>query len=126
MRKFYEMQPEYADVLDLRLPIFMEDIGASLLFDHDHQPVTKESLADGFTLADKDTQITFSPSQNNVAMLDLDSNKGLPRYIPLSEKSVQAYTLLIQSYPPDKKKEMCRDLLYAQLNRMESNASSSR
>ena len=120
MRKFYEMQPEYADVLDLRLPIFMEDIGASLLFDHDHQPVTKESLADGFTLADKDTQITFSPSQNNVTMLDLDSNKGLPRYIPLSEKSVQAYTLLIQSYPPDKKKEMCRDLLYAQLNRMDS------
>ena len=53
-------------------------------------------------------------------MLDLDSNKGLPRYIPLSEKSVQAYTLLIQSYPPDKKKEMCRDLLYAQLNRMDS------
>ena len=44
MRKFYEMQPEYADVLNLRLPIFMEDIGASLLFDHDHQPVTKESL----------------------------------------------------------------------------------
>ena len=22
MRKFYEMQPEYADVIDLRLPVF--------------------------------------------------------------------------------------------------------
>lgn len=83
-------------------------------------PSPRNPIADGFTLADKDTQITFSPSQNNVTMLDLDSNKGLPRYIPLSEKSVQAYTLLIQSYPPDKKKEMCRDLLYAQLNRMDS------
>lgn len=118
MRKFYEMQPEYQDALELRLPIFMEDIGASLLFEHDHQPVSKESLTDGFTLENKDTEITFAPSQGDVTLLDVDDKKGRPLQVSLSERSAQAYKLLIQSYPPDKKKDLCIDQLYAQLNRM--------
>lgn len=123
LRKVYEMQAEYEDALTLRLPMFYEDIGASLLFEHDHAPVSRESLVDGFTLADKDTQITFGMSQGDMAMLDV-TNNARPRQIALSERDAQAFKALVQTYPAEHRKDMCIDRIYHLMNRLDFVAAS--
>lgn len=123
MRRYVEMQPEYEDVLNLRLPMFFEDIGASLLFEHDHAPVSRESLVDGFILADKDTQISFGMTQGDIAMLDV-TNNARPRQIALGERDAQRFKALVQSYPAEKRKEMCIDRIYQLMNRLDFVAAS--
>lgn len=123
MRRYVEMQPEYEDVLNLRLPMFFEDIGASLLFEHDHAPVSRESLVDGFILADKDTQISFGMTQGDIAMLDV-TNNARPRQIALGERDAQRFKALVQSYPAEKRKEMCIHRIYQLMNRLDFVAAS--
>ena len=116
LRKYYPMQSEFEDVLELRLPIFFEDIGASLLFSHDRAPVSRESLADGFTLADKDTQISFGLSQGDITMLDVTDNTR-PRQIALSERDAQELKAYVQSKPPEFRKEYCINRIQQAVNR---------
>lgn len=116
LRKYYEMQSEYEDALELRLPMFFEDIGASLLFEHDHELVSRESLTNGFTLADKDTQISFGMSHGDIAVLDV-ANNARPRQVALSERDAQDFKTLIKSSPAEKRKEACIESIYSQLNR---------
>ncbi len=123
MRRYVEMQAEYEDVLNLRLPMFFEDIGASLLFDHDHALVSRESLVDGFILADKDTQISFGLTQGDIAMLDV-TNNARPRQIALGERDAQRFKALVQSYPAEKRKEMCINRIYQLMNRLDFVAAS--
>lgn len=118
LRKYFEMQVEFEDVTELHLPVFTEDIGASLLFEHDHAKVSRESLTDGFVLADKDTEISFGMSQGDIAMLDVTSN-ARPRQIALGERDAQAFKALVQSYPPERRKEMCVEKIYQLMNRMD-------
>ncbi len=118
MRRYSEMQAEFEDALTIQLPMFFEDVGASLLFENDHAKVSRESLADGFTLADKDTQISFGMSQGDVAMLDV-TNNARPRQIALSEKEAREFKALVQSYPAERRKELCVEKMYQTLNRMD-------
>lgn len=118
MRRHYEMQSEYQDTLTLQLPMFFEDIGASLLFEHDHAKVSRESLADGFTLADKDTQITFGMSQGDIVAVDV-KNDARPRQIALSEREAREFKTIVLTYPPERRKELCIDKIYQLMNRMD-------
>lgn len=118
MRKHYEMQSEYEDALTLELPMFFEDIGASLLFEHDHSKVSRESLADGFTLADKDTQITFGMSQGDIVAVDV-KNDARPKQISLSEREAREFKTIVLTYPPERRKELCIDKIYQLMNRMD-------
>lgn len=118
MRKHYEMQTEYEDALTLELPMFFEDIGASLLFEHDHAKVSRESLADGFMLADKDTQITFGMSQGDIVAVDV-KNEARLKQIALSEREAREFKAIVRTYPQERRKEMCIDKIYQLMNRMD-------
>ncbi len=118
MRKYYEMQTEYEDALTMELPMFFEDIGTSLLFEHDHAKVSRESLADGFTLADKDTQITFGMSQDDIVAVDI-KNDARPKQIALSEREAQEFKTIVRTYPQERRKELCIDKIYQLMNRMD-------
>ena len=118
MRKHYEMQSEYEDALTLELPMFFEDVGASLLFEHDHAKVSRESLADGFTLADKDTQISFGMSQGDITAVDVQ-NEARPKQIALSEREAREFKNIVLTYPPERRKEMCIGKIYQLLNRLD-------
>ena len=118
MRKHYEMQSEYEDALTLELPMFFEDVGASLLFEHDFAKVSRESLADGFMLADKDTQISFGMSQGDITAVDVQ-NEARPKQIALSEREAREFKNIVLTYPPERRKEMCTGKIYQLLNRLD-------
>ncbi|MBQ6960993.1 MAG: DEAD/DEAH box helicase family protein [Clostridia bacterium] len=119
MRDYYEMQNEYAeDALSLKLPIFYETVGLSMIMD-DKVAVTKESLSEGFTLADKDTQINFNMTAGDVAMLDVDDTKGRPYQVAMSVRKAQQLSQYVRSCPPEKRKEECVNQIYKQMNRLD-------
>ncbi len=118
MRNYFEMQSEFEqDALSLKLPIFFETIGESLLMDHKFA-VTKESLADDFTLADKDTQISFGMSAGDVAVVDVKSNSR-PQQIALSVREAQRLSQYVRSCPPEQRKEVCIQHIFNQMNRLD-------
>ena len=119
MRNCSEMQSEFEEsVSQLKLPMFFEDVGTSLLFEHDHELVTRDSLAEGFTLADKDTQISFGLSQGDITSLDVDNNSR-PRQIALNSRDAQLFKTLVRSYPEDRKKELFTNQIYNLINRLD-------
>ena len=115
----FDMRTEFTDARELKLPMFFEDIGESLLFAHDHAPVSKESLMDGFTLEDKDTQIQFGMAHGDVVEIDIDAQTLRPKLLPLQERDTRELKKLIQSYPPESRKDVCLQQLYLQMNRID-------
>ena len=119
MRNYYEMQSEFEqDALSLKLPIFYEKIGASFILD-DKTAVTRESLAEDFTLADKDTQINFGMTAGDVAMVDINNNNSRPQQIALSARETQRLSQYVRSCPPEQRKEVCIQHIFNQMNRLD-------
>lgn len=118
MRNYFEMQSEFEqDARSLKLPMFFETIGESLLTDH-KTAVSRESLADDFTLADKDTQINFGLTAGEVAVLDVNNNSR-PQQVALSAREAQRLGQYLRSCPPERRKEECIRHIFNQMNRLD-------
>ena len=119
MRRHIQMQAEFAEEAQaLRLPMFVEQIEASLFSEAKKRPVASQALIDGFTLADKDTQINFNMSQGDVAKVDVDSDER-PRRIALSEREARQFKTYMESIPSEKRKDACVNIIHGQLNRLD-------
>ena len=119
MRDYYEMREEFAqEALALELPIFYETVGFSI-FSGDKVAVTKESLSEGFTLVDKDTQINFNMTTGDVAVLDVDDIKSRPYQVALNAREAQRLSQYVRSCPPEKRKEECVNQIYKQMNKLD-------
>lgn len=117
MRRYINMQPEFEEaVLALQLPVFYERVEQSIFTEGYQRRVTKETLIDGFTLADKDTQINFAMSQGDVAMVDVNSDER-PKRIALSEREAKQFKTMMESMPADKRKETCIYNIHAEIDR---------
>ncbi len=104
MRRRFEMQTDYEyDASSLVLPQFVKDVGASLFTSHEKRPVTKESLSEGFTLADKDIQISFVMSESDMMMVDIDSGSK-PRSVAIQEREAIRFREFIKNEPADQKR----------------------
>lgn len=118
MRNYFEMQSEFEeDALSLKLPMFFETVGESFLTDQ-KTAVTRESLAENFTLADKDTQINFGMSAREVTKIDID-DQARPRQVALSAREAQRLGEYLRSCPPEQRKEECIRHLFIQMNRLD-------
>lgn len=119
MRRHIQMQAEFAEEAQaLRLPVFVEQIEASLFSEAMKRPVASQALIDGFTLADKDTQINFNMTQGDVAKVDVDSDER-PRRIALSEREARQFKTYMESIPSEKRKDACINIIHGQLNRLD-------
>ena len=119
MRRHIQMQAEFAEEAQaLRLPMFVEQIEASLFSEEMKRPVASQALIDGFTLADKDTQINFNMTQGDVAKVDVDSDER-PRRIALSEREARQFKTYMESIPSEKRKDACVNIIHGQLNRLD-------
>lgn len=117
MRRYINMQPEFEEaVLVLQLPVFYERVEQSIFTEGYQRRVTKETLIDGFTLVDKDTQINFAMSQGDVAMVDVNSDER-PKRIALSEREAKQFKAMMESMPADKRKETCIYNIHAEIDR---------
>ena len=119
MRRHIQMQAEFAEEAQaLRLPMFVEQIEESLFSEAMKRPVASQALIDGFTLADKDTQINFNMTQGDVAKVDVDSDER-PRRIALSEREARQFKTYMESIPSEKRKDACINIIHGQLNRLD-------
>ena len=119
MRRRFEMQSEYEyDANALKLPQFVKDVGASLFSDHEKRPVSKESLTEGFTLADKDIQISFVMSESDMMKIDIDSGSK-PRSIALQEAEALRFKEFIKNEPAEQKRPTLAYNIYSKLNRLD-------
>lgn len=119
MRNYFEMQSEFEeDALSLKLPMFFETVGESFLTDQ-KTAVTRESLAEDFTLADKDTQINFGMTAGEVAVLDVNNNNSRPHQVALSAREAQRLGQYLRSCPPEQRKEECIRHIFNQMNRLD-------
>lgn len=119
MRRHIQMQAEFAEEAQaLRLPMFVEQIEASLFSEAMKRPVASQALIDGFTLADKDTQINFNMSQGDVAKVDVDSDER-PRRIALSEREARQFKTYMEGIPAEKRKDACVNIIHGQMNRLD-------
>ena len=123
MRRHIQMQAEFAaEASALRLPVFVEQVGASLFSEATSRPIASETLIDGFSLADKDTQINFNMTQDDVARIDVDKDER-PRRIALTEREARQFKTYMESIPSERRKEACIDIIHGNLNRMDCVAS---
>lgn len=119
MRHRFEMQANYEqDAQSLLLPRFVKDVGASLFSDHEKRPVTKEALTEGFTLADKDIQISFAMSEEDMMKIDID-NGSKPRMISLREREAIRFREFIRKEPPEQKRPTIAHNICMNLNRLD-------
>ena len=119
MRRHIQMQAEFAEEAQaLRLPVFVEQIEASLFSEAMKRPVASQTLIDGFTLSDKDTKINFNMTQGDVAKVDVDSDER-PRRIALNEREARQYKNYMESIPSEKRKDACINIIHGQLNRLD-------
>lgn len=119
MRHRFEMQTEYEyDAKSLILPQFVKDVGASLFTSHEKRPVSKESLSEGFTLADKDIQISFIMSESDMMKIDIDSGSK-PRSIALQEREALRFKEFIKNEPVEQKRPTLAYNIYTKLNRLD-------
>lgn len=119
MRHRFEMQAEYEESANaLALPVFVRNVSSSVFFDAGLKKLTKESLSDGFTLADKDAKISFAVTEADVIKVDIDS-ESRPRMISIAEKEALRFREMIQQEPPEKKRDMIAYNIYNQLNRLD-------
>jgi len=124
MRHRFEMQSEYEqDAASIALPQFVKDVGASLFTDHEKRLVSKESLTEGFTLADKDIQISFDVSESDMMKIDIDSGSK-PRSIALQEREALRFKEFIKNEPEAQKRPTLAYNLYSKLNRLDFVAAS--
>ncbi|WP_313755993.1 DEAD/DEAH box helicase family protein [Tissierella sp.] len=83
--------------------------------------LTKEFLNDGFTLADKDTQINFILSSNDVYKVDIAvDGEAIPKYQRVAEKESKYFKEYFDALPSEKKVKVCKEMLYNQLNKSDS------
>ncbi|MBU5314479.1 DEAD/DEAH box helicase family protein [Tissierella carlieri] len=83
--------------------------------------LTKEFLNDGFTLADKDTQINFILSSNDVYKVDIAvDGEAVPKYQKVAEKESKYFKEYFDALPSEKKVKVCKEMLYNQLNKSDS------
>ena len=119
MRRRFEMQADYEEsATALALPVFVRDVSSSAFFEAGLKTLTKESLSDGFSLADKDAKISFAVTEADVIKVDIDS-ESRPRMISIAEKEALRFREMIQQEPPEKKRDMIVHNIYNQLNRLD-------
>lgn len=103
------------------IPQFVHKATVPVLGIDEQVLLTKEFLNDGFTLADKDTQIDFRLSSNDVYKVDIAvDGEAVPKYQKVAEKESKYFKEYFDTLPSEKKVKVCKEMLYNQLNKSNS------
>lgn len=119
----YQMDEQYKDeALALKIPQFMVQGEPSIftMLDPDHKDLlTKEELADGFTLKGKDATIDFSAALESVVEVDVQKNER-PKYRQMSETESEYFKGMLQNLPPENRVRACKNAIKGILEKFDS------
>ncbi|MFE9079835.1 DEAD/DEAH box helicase [Bacillus mobilis] len=120
--KNYSMNEEYKNEMkSLRIPQFFIQSELSLFITEEHSLLTKERLADGFSLKDKDTTIDFETLENDLVKVDIEgSGEAVPKYSKLSQADTLYFKEYFSKLPLESKIKNCKEIIYKQLNKIDT------
>ena len=117
--RMYEQFKEEA--LSLEIPqFFIKGLPNLFTIDNpDHSDLlTKEELADGFTLKDKDIIIDFSTAVESVRKIDVQ-NDDRPKSYLMSETESQYFKSMLSNLPPESRVKNCKAIIKSILEKMD-------
>ena len=113
-----EAHQEY--ITALKLPQFVIPSDDPSFFTDDRtELLTKEALAEGFILRDKDTVIDFSTVEGEIVRVDIEDASGAtPKAWKLTGTENQFFLAHFNSQPPEKRVAHCKSVILRQLFKM--------
>lgn len=119
----YRMYEQFAEeALALKIPQFVVPGEPSIFtaLDPDHKDLlTKEELADGFSLKDKDATIDFGAALEAVVEVDVQKNER-PKYRQMSETESEYFKGMLQNLPPESRVRSCKLAIKRILEKLDS------
>ena len=119
--KAYKMVDAYKeDALQTIMPQFFIKTPPTIFFEESEVLLSKEHLAEGFVLNDKDTVIDFKNINDNMYKVDIvDDNDTTPKYTRLSQKESDFFKRYISNAPEADKAKICTDMIFNQLDKVD-------
>lgn len=113
------MRPTFAEAVQaLRIPVFFRKSVATLFSQADQVKLTKESLSEGFTLRDKDTQIDFQLAEAEMYRLDIEEGgDAIPRYQRMHAREMQRIRQHLDTLPDEARIRNCVNAMFMQINK---------
>ncbi|MDY0410135.1 hypothetical protein [Paracerasibacillus soli] len=109
------------DINNIEIPQFFIQSEPSLFVEDQFTELTKESLADGFSLKDKDTAIDFETLDYNLVKVDIErSGESVPKYSKLSRADENYFKNYFSKLSSEDKVDKSKEIVYNQVKKMDS------
>lgn len=105
----------------LELPQFFIDQPGGLFADAARQLLSRETLAEGFTLRDKDTMIRFNNVDSELAQVDIEGKDQnlAPKWREIRGSDSVFLKQYFASLTPESKLRQCKQMIHRQLSKMD-------
>lgn len=122
MMNTYEINSEFKDeIMELKLPQFFCKGEADLFEQTPDVLLTKDSLAGGFTLKGKSTEINFDTANENVYQVDISASKSgcVPKYKSVTKKETEAFKEYFFSQTSEVQLKILKNTIFQQLEKID-------
>lgn len=108
------------EVEQLALPQFFLKVPGSFFTEGTEVLLTKEQLAQDFTLRGKPYPTDFAQADSEIVRVDINDAAGsTPRVFKMSETDQRYFKEQFSKFSPEKKVKVCKDIIHKQLNKMD-------
>ena len=115
----FHIIPQYREsVQSLLIPQFFQVIPQSLFTDGDKVLLSKEMLADGFTLKGKAYDIDFAAADDEIIKVDVETGRSVPRAYQMESAEQRYFKEYFSSLPPESRVRQCKDMMIRQLDKL--------
>ena len=115
----FHIIPQYQESVDgLLIPQFFQVIPQSLFTDGDKVLLSKEMLADGFTLKGKAYDIDFAAADDEIVKVDVETGRSVPRAYQMEAADQRYFKEYFSSLPPESRVRQCKDMMIHQLDKL--------
>ena len=115
----FHIIPQYQESVDgLLIPQFFQVIPQSLFTDGDKVLLSKEMLADGFTLKGKAYDIDFAAADDEIVKVDVETGRSVPRAYQMEAADQRYFKEYFSSLPPESRVRQCEDMMIHQLDKL--------
>ena len=115
----FHIIPQYQESVDgLLIPQFFQVIPQSLFTDGDKVLLSKEMLADGFTLKGKAYDIDFAAADDEIVKVDVETGRSVPRAYQMESADQRYFKEYFSSLPPESRVRQCKDMMIRQLDKL--------
>lgn len=117
----FHMNAEFEEEAEkIEIPQFFMQVENSLFVEGYSVMLTKEHLAEGFSLKGKPYQIAFERADDEIAKVDINDTAGsTPKVFKMSETDQRFLKEQFSKYTPEQKIRTCKEIIHKLLRKMD-------